>query len=190
MLKKLYIFIIIAYLIGAFYIQATMGDSSNTPLKNITVYGQLQTYILPAKKVEQITFWNKQLKTHVYEAPTEWCDIENKKQENGNAPKQLNFNPSEQGTVATIELQEIQSITTPESQNTIIFSKPDKTTQEFILIKVTFHGNTSRCYLVDKRDKLFCKERNGNEIVELEVPILSIKLLTIDGYSAMDKQCS
>lgn len=187
MLKKLYIFILIFFVFAGYYIQSTMSDSSsNSALKNITVYGSLQTYMLPEKKIEQIMFWNKRVKTHVYEAPIEWCNMENRK---NIEPKQLSFNPSEQGTLAAIELREVQTIVAPELQDTVLFLNSNKTSQEFILIKVTFRGNMTRCYLVDKHEKLFCKERSGNELIDLEVPIRSIKLLTIDGYSATNKEC-
>jgi len=190
MLKKSYIFILNAYfLLHIFNILGTMGDSSNIASKNVTVYGRIETYVLPEKKIEQLTFWNKQLKVNVYEVPNEWC-IEDTKNTTEEKTTTLNFNPSEQGTIATITLQEIQSITAPQRKNTIIFSTADKTKQEFILIKITFHGNSSRCYLVDKREKLFCKEKNGNEIISLEIPVRSIKKLTIDGYSTTNRQCS
>lgn len=165
-------------------LHATMGDNSALSTKNVNFYGILETYNGAKKKVEHVAFWNRSTKTHVFEAPDNLHVIspEDKKID-------LTFNPAKNATVATVELKEIEKIEVEKKQPTFTYTEKNKISQDYIIVNITFHGaKEPNYYLVAKNEKMYVKQETGNESIELEVPLISIKELKIQGFYIEDKE--
>jgi hypothetical protein len=191
-------FVIMALLLCSFPVFTTMGDNAAVEGKKINFYGKLETYTLQTKRVEQISFWNRQLKAQLLQAPISVIDMiktekpkDASKGEKTNKEEEflLSENPAIQGIVATVELREIESLSVP-LQKRIVYKKNDKIIQEFMVIEIKLHGGDGMYYLTEKSDKFYCNEQSGKEVVELEVPLASIKTLTIEGFITADQSSS
>jgi hypothetical protein len=185
--------VIISLLLHSLPIFTTMGDSTTANGKKINFYGKLETYTLQTKQVEQITFWNQQLTTQLFQAPLSVVEMIKSGIPQAKDMNEKEFlladNPTTQGIVATVELREIQSLSTP-LQKRILYKEDDRVVQEFIAIEITLHGGKGVYYLADRGDKIYCNEQSGKETVELEVPITSIKKITIEGFLTIDQGSS
>jgi len=177
-----YLFLCIIFLCAI--LDATMGDSSALNAKNVNFYGTLETYSGGKKNVEYIAFWNRNTKTHVFEAPDNLHII---------APSdkriELTFNPAKKATIATIELREIKRIEVSEKQPLFTYTEKNKISQNYIIVNIIFHGaQEPNYYLVPENEKMYVKQETGNELIEKEVPVISIKKLEINGFHIEDKE--